>query len=738
MRSSRLVVFARSLGLSLGAAMISSARAQEILTAPLSSHEVLAVVDSGPVANEGPELCVVFSTTVAAPGAAWIRLNFDSVLLAGDEAAGDGSFLIVTSMLDGAYQHLNARHVREWHNTSAYLNGDMARIDLYAHPGAGPNRLVMSKLTAGDPPPAERSICGTTDDRQLSDDPRAARVLPVGCTAWLINDCGHCFLTAGHCTSELSVIEFNVPLSSSSGGLNHPPPEDQYSVDNASVQTNGGQGQGNDWGYFGCFANSTTGLTPYAAQDAAFDLASVPPPVSGQQIRITGYGTTSPPVPNQWNQVQKTHLGPYFSFAGTTVTYQTDTTGGNSGSPVVDESTGLAIGIHTHGGCSTGGGANVGTGINHAGLQAALAAPQGVCLQAQPLLFTYPNDRPTLIDPAGGTTVRVEVAPNGNLTPQPDTGILHYDGGGGVLEVPMTQVTPNVYDAVFPPVTCDSVVQYYMSVEATNGQRYYDPGGCGVPPDPYAATALISTATVADDAFEVDSGWTAGAPGDSATIGIWGRTDPEPTGAQPGDDHTAGGTQCWVTDGRAGPSVGSYDVDGGATTLLSPVYDLGSGDDAHVSYWRWYSNDEGTAPNADTFVVDVSNDGGSAWTTVETVGPAGAQASGGWFFHEFRLSDFVSTTAAVRLRFVASDLAEPSLVEAAIDDLRVTSVTCAAPCPGDLDGDGQVGLGDLSRLLGNFGVSSGMSYDDGDLTGDGAVDLADLSRLLELYGSSCP
>lgn len=38
--------------------------------------------------------------------------------------------------------------------------------------------------------------------------------------------------------------------------------------------------------------------------------------------------------------------------------YQTDTEGGNSGSPVIDEATGNAVGVHTHGGCSTSGGGN--------------------------------------------------------------------------------------------------------------------------------------------------------------------------------------------------------------------------------------------------------------------------------------------------------------------------------------------------------------------------------------------
>ncbi|MEP0847939.1 MAG: hypothetical protein HRF50_14100 [Phycisphaerae bacterium] len=55
----------------------------------------------------------------------------------------------------------------------------------------------------------------------------------------------------------------------------------------------------------------------------------------------------------------------------------------------------------------------------------------------------------------------------------------------------------------------------------------------------------------------------------------------------------------------------------------------------------------------------------------------------------------------------------------------------------DLDGDGSVNLGDLSALLTNFGLSSGMSFEDGDLDGDGDVDLADLSAVLSRFGVSC-
>ncbi len=55
--------------------------------------------------------------------------------------------------------------------------------------------------------------------------------------------------------------------------------------------------------------------------------------------------------------------------------------------------------------------------------------------------------------------------------------------------------------------------------------------------------------------------------------------------------------------------------------------------------------------------------------------------------------------------------------------------------PGDLDGDGDVDLSDLSQLLAHYGMTSGASYEDGDIDGDGDVDLNDLAALLANYGA---
>ncbi len=70
-------------------------------------------------------------------------------------------------------------------------------------------------------------------------------------------------------------------------------------------------------------------------------------------------------------------------------------------------------------------------------------------------------------------------------------------------------------------------------------------------------------------------------------------------------------------------------------------------------------------------------------------------------------------------------------------DKSIVAVFVASDCPGDVNHDGQVDLGDVSILLAYYGTVSGAVYEDGDLDGDGDVDLADLSILLSAFGQSC-
>jgi len=357
------------------------------------------------------------------------------------------------------------------------------------------------------------------------------------------------------------------------------------------------------------------------------------------------------------------------------------------------------------------------------------------------LAFTFPDGRPEVVNPAGGTALRVVVS-GLSAQPQPGTGTFYYrvGGGGSYTSVPMTQVSPNTYDAVFPAAACGQTIRYYFSAQTTAGQTVYNPAGA--PGTVYMTLSGYGLVVAFTDDMETDQGWTVGDTGDTATTGIWTRNDPQGTAAQPEDDHTPPpGTMCWVTDYRAGSSIGQYDVDGGKTTLKTPIFDLSGYGQATISYWRWYSNDKGNAPNADTFRVDISSNGGSTWVNAETVGPSGPETSGGWYYHEFNVTDFVPLTSQIRLRFIAEDAGEGSIVEAAVDDFRIQTVDCTPPqyAVGDLNCDGVVGFGDINPFV--LAMTSPGSYQEmypncdidlADINGDGTVGFGDINAFVAL------
>ena len=81
----------------------------------------------------------------------------------------------------------------------------------------------------------------------------------------------------------------------------------------------------------------------------------------------------------------------------------------------------------------------------------------------------------------------------------------------------------------------------------------------------------------------------------------------------------------------------------------------------------------------------------------------------------------------MKVRFIAEDSATGSLIEAAVDEVRITITECGAA--EDLNGDGAVDASDVAILLNNWG-GSGL----GDIDGSGIVDAADVAALLNAWG----
>jgi len=284
--------------------------------------------------------------------------------------------------------------------------------------------------------------------------------------------------------------------------------------------------------------------------------------------------------------------------------------------------------------------------------------------------FDYPDGIPESVLPGESETFRVLISSIGGGTPVASSGQLHYSiNGDPLVTVDMIETSPNNYRATLPVLSCGDKISFYVSAEEFNTGRYYDPD----PANPNIAAAATEVLTVFQDNFETDKGWTV--EGD-ATDGAWDRGVPEGLGER-GDPPTDfdGSGQCYMTDNLYGNS----DVDDGTTNLISPTFAISSGD-AVVHYARWYSNDFGSDPNNDTMKVFISNDNGASWALVETIGPI-EQSYGGWYVHNFWISDIITPTTQMKLKFEASDLINPSVVEAAVDDVSIRAFICNSNQP---------------------------------------------------------
>lgn len=236
--------------------------------------------------------------------------------------------------------------------------------------------------------------------------------------------------------------------------------------------------------------------------------------------------------------------------------------------------------------------------------------------------------------------------------------------GGGWNTMPMS-AQGGEFVALMPPQAYGSVAEYYIQARNTLGSVGTSPRNAP------SSLHYFQINNEFEDTMETQTAWVGGLPTDTATTGQWERAVPQGTTyngnvVQLGFDHTPPpGVACWVTGAAAGSGAGSFDLDGGFTTLLSPVFDLTGGSNIQISYWRYYTNVHGANPGIDYWKVDISNDGGQTWSSVENTNASNTD----WVQVSFPLSNYFATPGLVRMRFIADD-APPngSLVEAMVDD----------------------------------------------------------------------
>jgi hypothetical protein len=174
---------------------------------------------------------------------------------------------------------------------------------------------------------------------------------------------------------------------------------------------------------------------------------------------------------------------------------------------------------------------------------------------------------------------------------------------------------------------------------------------------------------VFSDTFETATGWTTNPNGTgTATTGAWERGDPEQKDSsgvkQLGT--TVSGVNDLVTGRLAGTGAGSFDIDGGTTSIRSPVITLPATGTLTLSM-SWYLAHGSNSSSADFFRVSVV---GSGTTVLFTQPGAATNRNGAWGSGPWNISGFAGQS--VRVLIEAADASTASLVEAGVDNVTIT------------------------------------------------------------------
>lgn len=389
----------------------------------------------------------------ATKGGMAVRLRFDHWHLP------DGAMLVVTSTLTGESAELDANDLESWYGFTPAFNGSEVLVELVSLDVATVKIGSVIGLDVFDEPvDPDKDLCGP-DDRIRDTTSAVARQWTGGlCTASLIATGEH-FVSAGHCgpVPAGAFVEFDPPDSTDRGTRRLAPPERQFPINTPSVRID------NDWVTAPCPSDpsrdcivslgddgmiyrvnrNVDGRLPGQVRPESLAIA-LREPGGGTPLRKWGCGVTIPET-STLNRTMKRADGSLDEFQtrdnGSYAIYDIDSTGGDSGGPLIDQTLGVAIAVNSFtsiSSCNNSGAFAFSDPDFRALVEAGIGQPSARFVDAS-RPGTLPGGAATIWNPQPAFNRIDESTPAGGIIyVAPGT----YSVGDGLLDRPVTITAP--------------------------------------------------------------------------------------------------------------------------------------------------------------------------------------------------------------------------------------------------------------------------------------------------------
>ncbi len=246
--------------------------------------------------------------------------------------------------------------------------------------------------------------------------------------------------------------------------------------------------------------------------------------------------------------------------------------------------------------------------------------------------------------------------------------LLRYWGASGSGEVAMMPISPGRFEGRIPPAGCGDVTHAQVAFASESCGDILWPESGIAPPMENRVTELR---TQFSDSFQFNRGWTSLQGG--ALTGFWTRAIPVADPNWTIAPHTDAGGDGWCF--LTGNYYGNSDVDNGTVELISPPIPVVSDPlQIEFAYFLGMVNENGE----DRLTLECSWSGmDGPWIPVWR---AGHDTHGEWeqvtLTSEYLAHWPYDLPATLHLRFLARDGSPPSVIEAAVDSLVVSTGQC--------------------------------------------------------------